>query len=183
MDVIHTLKQKKKRQIDSYRSYALAICQSSIIAERTTALFCSVAIDIAVFFILYLFIIESQTARFISVFAHCQMGMNAKSLSDIDFEKRKGLLPVVVQDRKTKDILMLAYANKEALANTIKTGNAWFWSTSRNKLWMKGEESGNVQPVYSILVDCDSDSILYMVDSDKPACHTGNRSCFHNLLT
>ncbi len=141
-----------------------------------------IAVDIAVFFIWYLFISESQMARFISVFAHCPMDVNAKSLSDIDFEKRKGLLPVVVQDRKTKDILMLAYANKEALANTIKTGNAWFWSTSRNKLWMKGEESGNVQPVYSILIDCDSDSILYMVDSDKPACHTGNRSCFHNLL-
>ena len=144
-------------------------------------MFYSVAADIAVFFILCL--IESQMARFISVFAHCQMSMNAKSLSDIDFEKRKGLLPVVVQDRKTKDILMLAYANKEALANTIKTGNAWFWSTSRNKLWMKGEESGNVQPVYSVLVDCDYDSLVYMVDSDKPACHTGNRSCFHNLLT
>src|SRR3712207_2579624 len=99
-------------------------------------------------------------ARFISVATHCQMDMNAKSLSDIDFEKRNGLLPVVVQDKETKDILMLAYANKEALANTIKTGNAWFWSTSRNKLWMKGEESGNVQPVYSILVDCDSDSLL-----------------------
>ncbi len=125
---------------------------------------------------------NSQMARFISVSTHCQMCMNAKSLKDIDFEKRNGLLPVIVQDRKTKDILMLAYANKEALANTIRTGNAWFWSTSRNKLWMKGEESGNVQPVYEILVDCDSDAILYMVDSNKPACHTGNRSCFHNLL-
>ncbi|MDQ4017531.1 MAG: hypothetical protein M3129_03205, partial [Thermoproteota archaeon] len=71
--------------------------------------------------------IEFQMARFISVPVYCQMGMNAKSLSDLDFEKRKGLLPVVVQDRKTKDILMLAYANKEALANTITTGNAWFW--------------------------------------------------------
>jgi phosphoribosyl-AMP cyclohydrolase len=121
-------------------------------------------------------------ARFISVSTHCQMCMNAKSLNDIDFEKRNGLLPVIVQDRKTKDILMLAYANKEALANTISTGNAWFWSTSRNKLWMKGEESGNVQPVYKILVDCDSDAILYIVDSNKPACHTGSRSCFHNLL-
>jgi phosphoribosyl-AMP cyclohydrolase len=108
--------------------------------------------------------------------------MNTKSLSEIDFEKRKGLLPVVVQDRKTKDILMLAYANREAVAKTIETGNACFWSTSRNKLWMKGEESGNVQPVYQIFLDCDSDSILYIVDSDRPACHTGNRSCFHNLL-
>ena len=108
--------------------------------------------------------------------------MNTKALSEIEFEKRKGLLPVIVQDRRTKDILMLAYANKDALANTIRTGNAWFWSTSRNKLWMKGEESGNVQPVFEILVDCDSDALLYLVESDKPACHTGNRSCFHNVL-
>jgi phosphoribosyl-AMP cyclohydrolase len=108
--------------------------------------------------------------------------MNTKSLEDIDFEKRSCLLPVIVQDRLTKDILMLAYANKEALSNTVRTGNAWFWSTSRNKLWMKGEQSGNVQPVRKILLDCDSDAILYMVDSDKPACHTGNRSCFHNML-
>lgn len=108
--------------------------------------------------------------------------MNAKTLKDIDFEKRNGLLPVIVQDRKTKDILMMAYANREALGNTVKTGNAWFWSTSRNKLWMKGEESGNVQPVHEILIDCDSDAILYVVDSDKPACHTGSRSCFHNVL-
>jgi phosphoribosyl-AMP cyclohydrolase len=110
------------------------------------------------------------------------MYMNVKSLDDVEFEKRKGLLPVIVQDSKTKDILMLAYVNKEALANTIRTGNAWFWSTSRNKLWMKGEESGNVQPIRKILVDCDSDAILYIVDSNRPACHTGNRSCFHNLL-
>ncbi len=108
--------------------------------------------------------------------------MNLRSVSDIDFSKRNGLLPVVVQDRKTKDILMLAYANKEALDKTVATGYATFWSTSRNKLWMKGEESGNVQPVHEILVDCDSDALLYMVDSDKPACHTGNRSCFHNIL-
>jgi phosphoribosyl-AMP cyclohydrolase len=146
-------------------------------------LFCSVAVDIEFSHILRLLLMNSQMARFISVPAHCQMCMNAKSLRDIDFEKRKGLLPVIVQDRKTKDILMLAYVNKEALDSTIRTGNAWFWSTSRNKLWMKGEESGNVQPIYEILVDCDSDAILYMVDSNKPACHTGNRSCFHNLLT
>ncbi len=70
-----------------------------------------------------------------------------KSLADIDFARRNGLIPVVLQDRKTKDILMLAYTNREALDNTLKTGNAWFWSTSRGKLWMKGEESGNIQPV------------------------------------
>jgi phosphoribosyl-AMP cyclohydrolase len=108
--------------------------------------------------------------------------INIKSVKDIDFMKRNGLIPVVVQDRKTKDILMLAYVNKEALDNTIKTGNAWFWSTSRNKLWMKGEESGNIQPVKEILVDCDSDALLFLVDSETAACHTGNRSCFHNLI-
>ena len=108
--------------------------------------------------------------------------MNIKSVSDIDFPKRNGLLPVVVQNQKTKDILMLAYANEEALNNTIKTGNAWFWSTSHNKLWMKGEESGHIQYVKKILVDCDSDALLYLVESQTPACHTGNRSCFHNLL-
>ena len=108
--------------------------------------------------------------------------MNSKSVRDIDFTKRNGLLPVIVQDSDTKDILMLAYANREALDHTIKTGNACFWSTSHNKLWMKGEESGNIQPIKEILVDCDSDALLYLVDSGSPACHTGKRSCFHNLL-
>jgi phosphoribosyl-AMP cyclohydrolase len=108
--------------------------------------------------------------------------MNSKSIQEIDFNKRNGLLPVVVQDRKTRDILMLAYINKEALDHTIKTGNAHFWSTSRNKLWMKGEESGNVHVVRKILVDCDCDAVLYVVDAELNTCHTGLRSCFHNIL-
>jgi phosphoribosyl-AMP cyclohydrolase len=108
--------------------------------------------------------------------------MDTRSIQEIDFVKRNGLLPVIVQDKNTKDILMLAYANREALDYTIKTGNAYFWSNSRNKLWMKGEESGNTQQVTEILVDCDSDALLYLVDSEAPACHTGKRSCFHNLL-
>src|SRR5436309_257208 len=86
-----------------------------------------------------------------------------KSIADIDFSRRNGLIPVVLQDRKTKDILMLAYTNREALHNTIKTGNAWFWSTSRGKLWMKGEDSGNIQPVKEIRVDCDSDALVYLM--------------------
>jgi len=110
------------------------------------------------------------------------MKIHDKFIDKLDFVKRNGFIPVVVQDIKTKDILMLAYANRIAIENTVRTGNAWFWSISRNKLWMKGEQSGNVQPVRKILLDCDSDAILYMVDSDKPACHTGNRSCFHNML-
>jgi phosphoribosyl-AMP cyclohydrolase len=108
--------------------------------------------------------------------------LNTRTLQDIDFSKRNGLLPVIVQDRKTKDVLMLGYANEHALKSTMQTGNACFWSTSRNKLWMKGEESGNVQPVHEILVDCDSDALLYLVDSDSPICHTGNRTCFHNIV-
>ena len=108
--------------------------------------------------------------------------MSTRLIGEIDFAKRNGLLPVVVQDRNTKDILMLAYANREAVDSTIRTGNAHFWSTSRNKLWMKGEQSGNRQPVKEILIDCDSDALLYMVDSQAPMCHTGNRSCFHNIL-
>ena len=91
-------------------------------------------------------------------------------------------LRIVLQDGKTKDILMLAYTNREALDNTIKTGYAWFWSTSRSRLWMKGEESGNTQLVKEIRVDCDADALLYMVESETPVCHTGNRSCFHNKL-
>jgi phosphoribosyl-AMP cyclohydrolase len=108
--------------------------------------------------------------------------MTSKSIYDIDFAKRKGLLPVIVQDKNTKEILMLAYANEEAVRYTIRTGNAHFWSTSRNKIWMKGEESGNVQPVKEIFLDCDHDALLYQVESIEPACHTDHRSCFHNTL-
>jgi phosphoribosyl-AMP cyclohydrolase len=108
--------------------------------------------------------------------------MQSKVLEDLDFTKRGGLLPVIVQDQMSKDILMLAYVNRDALENTIKTGNAWFWSTSNKKLWMKGEESGNIQPIEKILVDCDADALVYIVNSTKPISHTGSNSCFHNFL-
>jgi len=105
-----------------------------------------------------------------------------KKINEIDFAKTDGLVPVIVQDIHTKEVLTLAYANKESLELTQKTGNSWFWSRSRNKLWMKGEESGNVQKVKEILVDCDSDAIVYLVEPSGPACHTGDRVCFHNVL-
>lgn len=105
-----------------------------------------------------------------------------KKISDIDFAKSDGLVPVIVQDANSKEVLTLAYANKESLELTQNTGNSWFWSRSRNKLWMKGEESGNVQKVKEILVDCDLDAIVYMVEPSGPACHTGDRVCFHNVL-
>ena len=76
----------------------------------------------------------------------------------------------------------LASRLAEIREKSEKTGNAWFYSTSRGKLWMKGEESGNVQPVHEILADCDSDALLYIVDSDRPMCHTGERTCFHNIV-
>ena len=106
-----------------------------------------------------------------------------KSITDLDFTKSHGLIPVIVQDVNTKEVLTLAYTNKESLSLTQKTGNSWFWSRSRNKLWMKGEESGNVQKVKEILVDCDSDAIIYLVEPTGPACHTGQRVCFHHQLS
>ena len=105
-----------------------------------------------------------------------------KSIDEIDFSKNSGLVPVIVQDISTKEILTLAYTNKESLELTKKTGNSWFWSRSRNKLWMKGEESGNTQKVKEILVDCDFDAIIYLVEPLGPACHTGEQVCFHNSL-
>ena len=106
--------------------------------------------------------------------------MTLKEIKHIDFKKGDGIVPVIVQNSTSKDVLTLAYANKESLELTKKTGNSWFWSRSRNKLWMKGEESGNTQKVKKILVDCDSDAIIYLVEPSGPACHTGEQTCFHN---
>ena len=106
--------------------------------------------------------------------------MTVKEIEHIDFNKGDGIVPVIVQDSNSKDVLTLAYTNKESLKLTKETGKSWFWSRSRNKLWMKGEESGNTQIVKKILVDCDSDAIIYLVEPSGPACHTGNQTCFHN---
>lgn len=95
---------------------------------------------------------------------------------------QNGLLPVVVQEDRTGDILMLAYANEEALALTRKTGYAHYYSRSRKKLWKKGEESGHVQKVVKILVDCDEDALVYRVEQTGAACHTGYRTCFYRTI-
>ena len=105
-----------------------------------------------------------------------------QNITDIDFSKGNGIVPVIVQDANTKEVLTLAYSNKESLERTLSTGNSWFWSRSRKKLWMKGEESGNTQKVREVLVDCDSDALIYLVEPAGPACHTGERPCFHNSL-
>src|SRR5262249_3792570 len=89
-----------------------------------------------------------------------------------------GLVPAIVQDARTREVLTLAYMNEESLARTIETGQTWFWSRSRNELWHKGETSGNTQQVVSLASDCDNDAIVVLVDPAGPACHTGARSCF-----
>lgn len=89
-----------------------------------------------------------------------------------------GLAPAVVQDARTREVLTLAYMNRESLARTLETGQTWFWSRSRNELWHKGATSGNTQQVVSLTVDCDNDAIVVLVNPAGPACHTGARSCF-----
>ena len=93
-----------------------------------------------------------------------------------------GLVPVVVQDAGTQEVLMVAYANAEAVEKTRETGFAHYFSRSRKKLWKKGEESGHVQKIQEIRVDCDEDCILYLVKQEGAACHTGFRSCFYRTI-
>ena len=89
------------------------------------------------------------------------------------------LLPTIVQDIHTKEVLMLAWVNHQAFAATLRSKRATFWSRSRNELWEKGATSGNFQEIVEIKFDCDADAILYLVRSHGPACHTGERTCFH----
>ncbi len=98
---------------------------------------------------------------------------------DVAVFNNHGLIPVVTQDYKTGEVLMLAYANKEALEKTVDSGKVHYFSRSRNKLWMKGESSGHIQKVREIFIDCDCDSILIKVEQGTAACHTGHYSCFY----
>jgi phosphoribosyl-ATP pyrophosphohydrolase/phosphoribosyl-AMP cyclohydrolase len=91
-----------------------------------------------------------------------------------------GLVPCVVQDWRTGEVLTLAYMNEEALARTRESGDVWFFSRSRNELWHKGESSGNFLRVKALRYDCDVDAVLALVEAEGPACHTGERTCFHN---
>lgn len=99
----------------------------------------------------------------------------------IKFDER-GLVPAVVQDAKTKEVLMVAWMNAESLRLTQATGEAHFWSRSRQAMWHKGATSGNVQRVYEIRYDCDADTLLLLIEPVGPACHTGERSCFYRAL-
>lgn len=103
--------------------------------------------------------------------------MNAINIDDVKFDEH-GLVPAIVQDAATREVLTLAYMNRESLAKTIETQQTWFWSRSRGDLWHKGETSGNTQQVVSLTLDCDADAIVVLVEPAGPACHTGARSCF-----
>lgn len=102
----------------------------------------------------------------------------------LNFEKSAdGLIPAIVQDYSSGDVLMLAYINELAWNKTLETGKAHFWSRSRNQLWLKGETSGHVQKIHEILVDCDDDTVVYKVEQiGEAACHTGHRSCFYRRV-
>jgi phosphoribosyl-AMP cyclohydrolase len=107
--------------------------------------------------------------------------MEAVLIENIKFDAR-GLVPAIVQDQETKEVLMMAYMNAESLQMTIETGETVFWSRSRAELWHKGATSGNTQKVVEIKVDCDADTLLVLVNPAGPACHTGNQTCFYREL-
>jgi phosphoribosyl-AMP cyclohydrolase / phosphoribosyl-ATP pyrophosphohydrolase len=99
------------------------------------------------------------------------------NFSEVKFDEQ-GLIPAIVQNAKTREVLTLAYMNRESLERTIETNETWFWSRSRKELWHKGATSGNTQRVVSLALDCDRDAIVVLVDPAGPACHTGAVSCF-----
>jgi phosphoribosyl-AMP cyclohydrolase len=102
---------------------------------------------------------------------------------DIDFDKMGGLIPAIIQDNDTGEVLMLGFMNRKAWENTLTTGKATFFSRTRNKLWIKGETSGNVQIVREIRIDCDNDTVLLKIDQvGGAACHTGYKSCFFRKM-
>ena len=117
-----------------------------------------------------------------TMFEKCEEKTESISVSDLNFKKFSGLLPVIAQDHGSGRVLMLAYANIEAVKKTQDTGYAHYWSRSRNTLGKKGESSGHVQQITEVLVDCDEDALLYKVSQTGPACHTGEKSCFFRKL-
>lgn len=110
--------------------------------------------------------------------------MSAAIPSDIAARLKEGidLIPAIAQDSKTGEVLMLAYMNRESLAQTLATGKATYWSRSRNEIWVKGATSGHTQEVIAISLDCDGDALLLKVNQVGAACHTGDKTCFHNPL-
>jgi len=110
-------------------------------------------------------------------------GVRPAALAELSFTD-DGLIPAIIQDAGDGTVLMMAWMNQESLLRTLETGQTWFWSRSRQRLWRKGEESGNTQTVSDIYYDCDGDTLLIQVNQggNGVACHTGNRSCFYRSL-
>lgn len=109
--------------------------------------------------------------------------MNVEALLEsVNFDDR-GLIAAVVQDVHTGEVLMVAWMNREALARTLSEKRAWYWSRSRQKMWLKGESSGHVQKVHHVRLDCDGDAVVLQVEQEGGACHTGYRSCFYRTAT
>jgi len=107
--------------------------------------------------------------------------METVLIENIRFDAN-GLVPAIVQDADTKEVLMMAWMNAESLRLTLEQGETWFWSRSRAELWHKGATSGNIQKVVEVKVDCDEDTLLVLVNPAGAACHTGERSCFYRSL-
>ena len=104
-------------------------------------------------------------------------------MDTLRFDKGNGLLPAIVQDHKTNEVLMMAFINEESWRKTLATGKAHYWSRSRGKLWLKGETSKHFQIIKEILVDCDEDTVIFKVEQlGNAACHTGHRSCFYRKV-
>lgn len=108
-------------------------------------------------------------------------GHSRLKIEDLKFDGQ-GLIPAIVQDARTREVLTLAYMNEESLRRTLAEGETWFWSRSRSCLWHKGETSGHTQRVRSVIADCDADALTVLVEPQGPACHTGARSCFHQQI-
>lgn len=122
-----------------------------------------------------------KTAAEQGMYAGGKVELTSIAATPVKFDSH-GLVPAVVQQTGTGEVLMVAWMNEESLGLTLTTGVTWFWSRSRQELWNKGATSGNVQHVRRVLVDCDADTLLVEVDSPGPACHTGHRSCFFREL-
>jgi phosphoribosyl-AMP cyclohydrolase len=105
------------------------------------------------------------------------------NIDDLDWDKMDNLIPVVTQESNTKEILTLGFLNKEALEKTFETGYAYYYRRSHGKVMKKGVTSGNVQKIVKILTDCDNDAIVFIVEQNGPACHLGERTCFHKKVT
>lgn len=110
--------------------------------------------------------------------------MKFKKIPQIDFQKMDGLIPAIIQDKKSLEVLMLGYMNREAVSNSLRDGYVWFWSRSRQCLWLKGEKSKNYLLIQQLEIDCDKDALLVQVEqatSKTPICHTGSERCFEKI--